>query len=428
MKTKLTFACLLLSATLMAQVSNLPTVLYPNDNMGGGNYYGIVPQSLSYDGTNRVYVRSSETTVDIYTNAFTPVKTINITPSYYKSKNVTEQRQITGGGREVIGENVVFSYSGDRSSILYDYNETGLVPDNWNNDSVKNYIENVYYPSRGGSISIIQIKSHPEGGVMFLPNLGEPYTQDGVYYSSYYEYDKYGKAYPDYYFWWSEGNYLYECYNVYYQTKTIYGDFTPYTYSEWEVTETDENIEAGKYGLPFVNYDNDVPQGDIYGDGLCLTQTLFNEDEKYEYLSFINGSYEKYGSGQVGPCWNVYNDPCPETTRLTFMSAYYSGFNIMSEDGNTLQSVTFSNGFTLRNLNYVQIIKLSNEFYIICTGSIDDNDALLIYKINRSNSGASVQQVSEPQRISGAYKFLRNGHAFIQNGDETYTIQGQKVK
>ena len=75
-----------------------------------------------------------------------------------------------------------------------------------------------------------------------------------------------------------------------------------------------------------------------------------------------------------------------------------------------------------------QIIKLENEYYLICTGEIGENAAMLVYKINRTSSGASVQQVFEPQKISGAYKVLHNGHVYIKNSYKTYTLQGQEVK
>ena len=75
-----------------------------------------------------------------------------------------------------------------------------------------------------------------------------------------------------------------------------------------------------------------------------------------------------------------------------------------------------------------QIIKLSDEYYIICTGLIGDNPAMLVYKINRTGSGASVQQVSEPQQISSAYKFLHRGNVFIKQGNKTYSVAGAEVK
>ena len=100
----------------------------------------------------------------------------------------------------------------------------------------------------------------------------------------------------------------------------------------------------------------------------------------------------------------------------------------MSEDGSTLQSISLPNGFQMTETVSAQIIKLEGEYYIICIGEMGESAAMLVYKINRSNSGASVQQVSEPQKISGAFKFIRNGHVYIKNGEKTYTIQGQEIK
>ena len=86
MKTKLIFPCLIFSALLTAQVNNLPTVLNINDDdkeKSTSMMFGVVPSSLSYDGTNRVYIRTADDQVAVYSNAFTPVKQFNISPNWF---------------------------------------------------------------------------------------------------------------------------------------------------------------------------------------------------------------------------------------------------------------------------------------------------------------------------------------------------------
>ena len=44
------------------------------------------------------------------------------------------------------------------------------------------------------------------------------------------------------------------------------------------------------------------------------------------------------------------------------------------------------------------IIKLSNEYYILCSGMMNESPAMLVYKINRA--AQSVQQLGAPVRMS----------------------------
>lgn len=383
MKTKLTISCILLSATLMAQVSNLPTVLNLNERIEEYGY-GVVPKSLSYDGNNRVYIRLEDNLVGIYSNTFSPIKQFVITPTYRSDVAETQ---------EIASEYATFLFSG--SDPLQD------IPSTWTDEDVKNFLDTVSSYPFDGSITILSYRPHPEGGTMFVPDIDN---------DNYYEFEKFGKEYPKTYYLRQE-NTLFKCYNAYYQMAYTYTD-------NW--IEGEERRSIMLYGLNYVNYDNDVSRGDSYsGDGLCLTQTLFNEDANYEYLHFPISSYtarEPYGP----MCEN-----CPN-----YREKYgtYTSFNVMSEDGTILQTVSFPNGFKMVRSVNVEIIKLSNEHYIICTGEMGENAAMLVYKINRTNTGTSVQQVSEPKKISGAYKFLHNGHVYIKNNDKTYTVTGQEVK
>ena len=84
----------------------------------------------------------------------------------------------------------------------------------------------------------------------------------------------------------------------------------------------------------------------------------------------------------------------------------------MSEDGTILQTVTFPNGFEMMEYVAAQIIQLSGEFYILCQGEMNDNETLLIYKINRSSVGASVEQVCAPIKV-GAFPSIANRNQMI---------------
>ena len=434
MKTKLTISCLFLSTMLMAQVSNLPTVFNLNNEryVSGVSAFGVVPSSLSYDGSNRVYIRSDDNQVAIYSNAFTPVKSFNITPTLNGYVVIGMERTVTISvtGGELISENIVV-WDGDLSLIEIngDYN----VPSTWGETEIKNFLETnrEEYAGLGFNGTITEIKPQPNGGTWFIYDM-DAYTIDGRDTYNYWEVETYGKQYPKSAFLWRNG-YLYYEYNIGYTDQSTYSDRqTSYSYSEWSETGRTSHESAQRDGLPFIDYDIDqVIYDEASGDGLCLTQTLFNTDDKYEYLSFpVSGSEMMEGNSPNEPiCDNCYNDGEIFTESKSYFSLHiYNGFNVMSEDGNTLQSISFPNGFQMRESVSAQIIKLEDEYYLICTGEMGENAAMLVYKINRTNTGASVQQVSEPQKISGAYKILHNGHVYIKNSNKTYTIIGQEVK
>lgn len=451
MKTKLTFACLLFSATLMAQVSNLPTVFNLNNerHVSGVSAFGVVPSSLSYDGSNRVYVRTDDNQVAIYSNAFTPVKSFNITPTLNGYVVIGMERTVTvsvTGGEQTGSGNVISSYEdsglqvvpigstyNDQTGVTtYDYN----VPSTWDETDVKNFLESpqnmiIGASAVNGVITITSTIPASQGGIFFIYDI-EPLTPDGRETGWFWEYETYGTKYPLLMYLWKNG-YLYLTY-VSYSVDIEYSDRqTSYSYSEWSETGRTSHEYAQRDGLPFIDYDIDqvIYDNEASGDGLCLTQTLFNTDDKYEYLSFpVSGSEMMEGYSPNEPiCDNCYNDGETFTESKSYFSLHiYNGFNVMSEDGNSLQSISFPNGFQMRESVSAQIIKLEDEYYLICTGEMGENAAMLVYKINRTNTGASVQQVSEPQQISGAYKVLHNGHVYIKNSDKTYTVTGQEVK
>ena len=215
MKTKLTFACLLFSATLMAQVSNLPTVFNLNNerHVSGVSAFGVVPSSLSYDGSNRVYIRSDDNQVAIYSNAFTPVKSFNITPTLNGYVVIGMERTVTvsvTGGEQTGSGNVISSYddsglqvvpigstNNDQTGVTtYDYN----VPSTWNETDVKNFLESPQNMLKGASavngvITITSTIPASQGGIFFIYDI-EPLTPDGRETGWFWEYETYGTKYP----------------------------------------------------------------------------------------------------------------------------------------------------------------------------------------------------------------------------------------
>ena len=398
----------------MAQVTNLPTVLNVNEGVEPYHLFGVVPTSLTYDGTNRVYIRTAEDQVAIYANNFTPVKQFNIIPTYYRWQIHPATREVTytttygNIRREVRPDNYPYSIN-YYDEVSGDYIQTYEFPSDWTNTDIAQYLQQ-YNNDR----PIARIESVDEG-TLFIPDW-DLLMPDGEYNINYYFHPaSCGKQYPTSAYIVRNG-YLYWCYLDYYAES----DRT-YTYGEWlESGEYESREYVVRYGLSFVNYDTDqVMFDEESGDGLCLTQTLFNEDEQYEYLHFpISGykastSYNEYPSSP--DCYDCESGSYTEHRDLYYYS-YYSGFEIKSESGASLQTISFPSGFVMPNVT-VEIIKLSNEYYIICTGMMNENPAMLVYKINRATQ--SVQQIGAPvQMIAYPNPVNRNNTVTILLGGE----------
>lgn len=414
MKTTSTLLCLLFSVALTAQVTNLPTVLQVNDE--GENAFNVVPKQLSYDGSNRVYIRTADDQVAIYGNDFTPVRSFNITPTYNEDIHINKERTVTVTVTpgELISSNVVVYDTYTNLREIYLFNEetqegyyTYDVPASWTENDMKTYLENQ------DEKTIVSVTPHPEGGLVFVYDM-DMYQPDGSDAYNYFMVDTYGKQYPFYTYLWQNG-FLYH-YQISYHEENIYAeDEVTFEYGEWVETGTEKYEYAQDYGIGFLDYDSQsTGDSDEYGDGLCLSQTLFNTDDKYEYLSFpheLSEEYE-YDGGPIAPPYDHY-ESCTYTEPKTFYQySLYKSFNIMSEDGTILQTVTFPNGFEMIEYVTAQIIQLSGEFYILCQGEMNESETLLIYKLNRSSVGASVEQVCAPIKV-GAFPSIANRNQMI---------------
>lgn len=400
MRKFMTFSCLVCSLMLTAQITNLPTVLNLNaDHEDGSRAFGIVPTSLSYDGTNRVYIRTADDQVAIYTNGFAPVKQFNISPNVnsYQMRPATREVTVTVTYGEVSKDYGYISSDPTWIDVYYDETRgdqiyTYEIPATWTNMDIAQMLQNRH------SCPVLRIEATEEGTIFFQDR--ELYREDGTYDDSYYFMpETYGKQYPIYGYI-VRNNYLYG-YHQYYRAERN----TSFSYGQWvESGEYETCTYVQDWGLPFVNCDYDDHNFDYEGgDGLCLTQTLFNKDAQYEYLYFPISSYATRGYNNYPnqpDCQDCYEKSTTFTQEGTIhYEPVYTGFEVKSETGATLQSVSFPNGFVMIDDVYAQIIKLSNEYHLLCFGELNSNPAMLVYKIN-PDSKNSVQQVKEPVRIA----------------------------
>ena len=213
------------------------------------------------------------------------------------------------------------------------------------------------------------------------------------------------------YFYGIEDGYLYEAYNVYFDPTPIYSESfsdTPYR------SDTAYHTEVSPNYYEFINADLDT-QSDL--QSIFINQTLFNSDDSYEYLRFIYGDFvEKYT-----------NSPSMGYEYHKNLITPAVGFEVVSETGNVIQSVTFNHGFSIKYHFYLMLVKIDDIYYLLFPGSTStSDDAILVYRVNRGST-SPVQEIAAPLPTS-VTKYIRSGHLFINDGKHVYSATGLQVK
>lgn len=246
----------------------------------------------------------------------------------------------------------------------------------------------------------------------------------------YYAYSHFGMRYPKVYFIQSNG--------------IITGYRTNYTvtYSDWKNAGTHvENKQVTLGRLPLCNIN--LNQGDGANNYFFeVSQTLFNEDEGFEYLL---PKYKMSSSGNVlGGDYDVISPSTGETittTQSTIISEdkylTLTGFQVVSEDGNIIKDLNFDSDFISSiNDNYAFVITIGSNTYLAFDGSSDGNDATVFYKIDKTST--DIKQVMKAPASMKLFPSVtdRNTPINISFGDDNpsgseivvVSVNGTEVK
>ena len=167
--------------------------------------------------------------------------------------------------------------------------------------------------------------------------------------------DYYDYKYPCSYVEWNPEN---GC--VYWVYVNYQDDFNTYI-EEWSTTSSYSSRERLLWGIEYWDLDNSViPEEDNF-----LTQTLFNTDDKYEYIMGIwddskeTISADTYGSG----------------ASRTITRGGLVGFRIMSEDGSVIQEIRADVDIYMEELI---VIKIGGKLYLV----VDQEEGDVLYLID----------------------------------------------
>ena len=100
---------------------------------------------------------------------------------------------------------------------------------------------------------------------------------------------------------------------------------------------------------------------------IAVSQTLFNNDDTYEYVQKIKKS-DSYRS---------------------------LGFNIVTETGKVLQSILFGEGMEAEEID---IVRVNNRYFIRCDVSSNSYSGYYFYPINRSST-SGIKPLGEPVKL-----------------------------
>lgn len=217
--------------------------------------------------------------------------------------------------------------------------------------------------------------------------LKDTYTSNS---QGYYGYSVFGMKYPIYYFIVSQGK-VYTCQALY-----------SATYSDWTVTGQHE--QSFSVPLPFIdlynlNLDNGAGTKATNDTYFRVSQTLFNDDEDYEYiipkLALVSKTSEGSSSNEYSYNPGTLPYELEETTRSIIVSDKSTvaivGFKVVSSTGNILCDLDFDNDFSIGYSSgkcYALITIGGNKYLTFLS-----NDGTVFYNIDTKTS--NINKVKE---------------------------------
>ncbi len=333
-------------------------------------HYYIIPKSLSYEGKSSIVILSEddENTVDIYDSNLEKVRSFTFTPSSYQQVSTKQQRKYEVKEKSKEMEMIEPGYWGDATS----------------------YVEDGHGVFWGSIID--------EGNHTIIPK------DDSYYYLKYY---RYGYLYPKIYYYWNpteeDPNYgtLYKVTVEYEEVPT----------DEWETIEEENNtITIGIYNLSYFEFYGDYDNNVFYDEGYRFTQTLFNTDEKIEYMLPLYEDSENI--------FEYYDSQRGDMRRIT-SGTIITGYKVVNEDGATLFTIND------RNLNYPYINKLGNKTYMVSyaddhtTWYLIDQQSSSIESVKRIPTGKSQIYSVDGRKLNSTQR----GINIIRRDDGSVTKQ-----
>lgn len=381
---------LLLCFVAFAAVSDAQMVITSRMELGRPYDYALsIPKEFSYDGKPLItmYDNSDEKNLLIYDENLNLVKQVDMTKSFSFDYSLTYQDEV----RHV---NNVKEVDKTQTSLNMPFEE-------WQSR------QSMLDPSFTPSALTIQVQENGDSVITYKSN----YTS---YEYLYFAYNSFGVKYPKLYWLASKGN-MYEC-------KTNY----EVEYSDWQVTNTytqNKQKSLDRLRLCNINLNSGDGRANYY---FIASQTLFNNDEDFEY---IIPKYKLSKNSNVGgypsDIYTGDKDESIDTVQTTCISEesnlYLAGFQVVSSEGNVISNIDFDagEGVSSIDLDYAYVITIGSNTYLAFDG-YDSNDkrATLFYKINRTTSDIKKVKVASNSMLVSSTAQEHNAIVNINFTDE----------
>lgn len=381
MKKALFLAALAVSASSFAQKSTPGGSLYiPSSE----NYMMVVPKEFAYNGKPLLTVvdRESDSQVSVYDENIELVKTFEIDQSKtfdYSKTYQTEKREVTAV-----------------TEIVNNKTDMGCSFDEWLTREA----------ALGADADALIITQKENGDSVITVD----YDKSGYALNKqmYFGYSLLGMKYPRQYWLASQGKL--------YQYKSSYTA----TYSDW--VATGQNVVPESVTLPYIdlynlNLDNGAGTNVSNGTYFLVSQTLFNDDEDYEYIIPKLAMVSKTSDGSASPGDIVIDtsvsDGLEATTRTTLVAEKSTvamvGFKVVSSAGNVLCDLDFDDDFSISYESYKRyaLVTIGGNRYL----TFSSNDGTVFYKIDAQAS--SIKKVKATAGSLFVQPTVVNGNATI---------------
>lgn len=227
----------------------------------------------------------------------------------------------------------------------------------------------------------------------------------------YYAYDFFGMQYPKVYFVDSPDGFI--------GYKAMYAA----QYSEWKIsgTRTESHSKPQKrIRMCNINLNQGDGRANTYFE---VSQTLFNEDDSFEYIMpkyklSTSGNFPQHPIGGE-------SESGLETTKSTLISEQneiaLAGFQVLSENGDVVSDITFDDGFegVINNMDCAFLITIGNSRYLAFDGYCNSESSTIFFKIDNKNNNAIEKVKIAPSKMKVFPTIVSNGSTINVNlGDD----------
>lgn len=243
-------------------------------------------------------------------------------------------------------------------------------------------------------------------------------TEDGRYRIDvrYYDYEKYENKYPSLYYIYTPETKELEMYRTSYETARIYIPGTQTTYYE-------STVSMGAINPRITDVTGNEERRCV------LSQTLFNNDSKYEYMQYIIEPKVNSTENILGYTTDNLIEETVVGTRETYLPIC-KGVKIVSEDGTELNRILFNvenarNAYGISYGDDSKIIDLGAKKYLVFH-LFDENSTLmtLVYSFDDISTGAKLVSMTKGPRVSPT---IANRSEMITVELEGENSQGREV-